>query len=63
MPKILGWVDFDTVPICIWRCREFHIKMRILFESQALPLVLETAEVPQDLLKAWTTTEQLWHRN
>jgi hypothetical protein len=63
MLKILGRVKFDTVPICLWRCREFCIKMRIIPESQMFLLVLETAEVPQNLLKAWTPTEPLWYRN
>ena len=37
--------------------------MRVLHECQTLLLVLETAEVPQDLLKAWTVTEHLWYIN
>jgi hypothetical protein len=37
--------------------------MRVLPESQTLLLVLETAEVPQNLSKAWTVTEHLWDRN
>jgi hypothetical protein len=28
-----------------------------------LLLVLGAAEVPQNLLKAWIATKQLWHRN
>jgi hypothetical protein len=46
MPKILGRVNFDRAPIFFRRCREFCIKMRVLSESQAFLLVLETAEVP-----------------
>jgi hypothetical protein len=63
MPKILGRVDFDTVPICLRRCREFCIKMGVVPEVQTFLLVLETAEVPQNLLKAWISTEPLWYRN
>ena len=63
MPKILSRVNFNAIPICLRRCREFCIKMRVLYESQTSILVLETAEVPQNLLKAWTVTEHLWHRN
>ena len=37
--------------------------MRVLPESQTLLLVLETAEVPQNLLKAWTVAEHLWYKN
>lgn len=60
--KIVGWINFD-IPTCDLRCREVFIEMRILFESQTLPLVLETAEVPQNLLNAWAVTENLWHKN
>ena len=63
MPKILSRVDFNAIPICLQRCRAFRIKMGILPESQTLLLVFETAEVPQNLLKAWAVTENLWHRN
>jgi hypothetical protein len=61
--KILGRVDFDTVTICPWRCRENRIKMRVIPESQTFLLDLETAEVPQYLLKARTVTEQFWYKN
>jgi hypothetical protein len=60
MPKVLCRVNFDTVPIFLRRCREFNIKMRVLPESQTSPLVLETAKVPQNLLKAWTVTKHHW---
>jgi hypothetical protein len=63
MPKILGRVYFDIVPIFLRQRREFCIKMRVVPESQTLLLVLETAKVPQNLLKAWTVTEYLWYRN
>jgi hypothetical protein len=63
MPKILGRVDVETVLICLRRCREFYIKMRVLRESQTFLLVLETEEVPQNFLKAWAVTEHLWHGN
>ena len=63
MPEVLGRVNFESVPIFLRRCREFCIKMRVVPESQPLLLVLETAEVPQNLLKAWTVTEHLWHGN
>ena len=33
--------------------------MRVLPESQTLLLVLEAAEVPQNLLKAWIVADQL----
>jgi hypothetical protein len=35
--------------------------MRVVREGQTFILVLETEEVPQNLLKAWTVTEHLWH--
>ena len=63
MSKILGGVDFETVPIFLRRCREFNIKMRVIPESQTSPLILETAEVPQNLLKAWIVTEHHWYKN
>ena len=63
MPKILGRVDSEFVPISLSRCREFGIKMRVLPESQTALLVLEMAEVPQNLFKAWAFVEHLWHRN
>jgi hypothetical protein len=63
MPKILSRVNFDAIPICLRRRREHCIKIRVLPESQTLLLVLETAKVPQNLLKAWTVTEYLWYRN
>jgi hypothetical protein len=63
MLKILGRVNFDTFPICLRRCREFCIEMRVLLESQSLFLVLDTAKVPQNLLKAWNVTKHLLHRN
>jgi hypothetical protein len=63
MAKVLGRVNFEFVPIFLRRCREFRVKMRVLPESQTVLLVLEMAEVPQNLFKAWTVTEHLWHRN
>jgi hypothetical protein len=60
--EILGRVDFESVPICLWRRRKFCIKMRVLSESQTLLRVLETAEVPQNFLKTSTGTEHLWRR-
>jgi hypothetical protein len=63
MPEVLGRVNFESVPILLRQCREFCIKMRVVPESQPLLLVLETAKVPQNLLKARTVTEYLWHRN
>ena len=60
--KILGRVDFDIVHICFQRCREFHIKMRVVPESQTMLLILETAEVPKNLFKTWIVTEEFWHR-
>ena len=62
-PKILGRVDFNAILICLRRGREFFIKMGILLESQTILLIPETAKVPQKLLKTWTVTEHLWHRN
>jgi hypothetical protein len=52
MPKILGRVNFNTVAICLRRHREFCIKVRVVPESQTFLIVLETAEVPENLLKA-----------
>ena len=37
--------------------------MRVIPESQTFLLDLETAEVPQYLLKARTVTEQFWYKN
>lgn len=53
MPKILGRINFDTLPIRFRRCREFCIKMRVATESQMYLLVLESAEIPQNFLDAW----------
>ena len=63
MLKIFGGVNFDSVLICLRRCREIYIEMRVLPESQTLPFVLEAAEVPQNLLKARIITDHLLHRN
>ena len=63
MTEILGGVDLDTVPVCLRRCREFLIKVRVLSEGQTLLLVLEMAEVPKNLLNARIVIEHLWHRN
>jgi hypothetical protein len=63
MLKILGRVDFEVVTICIRRCREFYIKMRVVHECQTFLHVLETVEIPKNLLKARTYTERLWHIN
>lgn len=57
MPKILNRVNFETVRIGVRRCRELCIKVRVILERQTFRVVLETAEVPQNLLKAWTVTE------
>jgi hypothetical protein len=57
--KILGRVESETMPICTGQCRELCIKIRDLDESQAFLLVLKTAEVPQNLLKAWIVTKNL----
>ena len=57
MPKILGRVNFDIVPISLRRCGELYIKMRVVTESQTFLLVRETTKVPQNLLKARTATE------
>jgi hypothetical protein len=51
-PKIDGRVYLDTVSICLRRRREFYVKMRVVPESQTFLLILETAEVPKNLLKA-----------
>jgi hypothetical protein len=51
-PKILDRVDFDTVAVCLRRRREFCIKVRVVPESQTFLLILETAEVPKNFLKA-----------
>jgi hypothetical protein len=59
MPKILGRVDMDTVIICLRRCREFCIKMWVILESQTFLHILETEEVPKNLLNARTYTERL----
>ena len=37
--------------------------MWVVHECQTFLLILEKVEVPKDLLKAWSVTEQLWHRN
>lgn len=37
--------------------------MGVLAESQTLLLVLQAAEVPQNLLKARIITDHLWHRD
>jgi hypothetical protein len=63
MPKIYSRVDFFTVPICLRRCREFCVEMRVFPESQTFLLVLETAEIPQNLLKARSIAENLWYGN
>ena len=63
MLKILGRVKFDAAPIRLRRCREFRIKIRVVPESQTMLLILETAEVPKNLFKAWIFTEELWHEN
>ena len=63
MPEILSRVDLDTVTVCLRRCREFFIKLRVLPKGQTLLLVLEMAEVPQNLFNARIVTEHLWHRN
>ena len=61
--KILGRVESETTtPICTGRCRKLCIKIRVLAESQTFLLVLKPAEVPQNLLKAWIVTKNLWHR-
>jgi hypothetical protein len=57
MLKIFNRVDSDTVPICLWRRREFCIKMRIVRESQTNPLVLEMAEVPKNFLNGWAVAK------
>jgi hypothetical protein len=55
MPKILGRVDFEFVPVCFRRCREICVKMRIVPESQTFPFVFEwIVEFPQNLWKACT---------
>jgi hypothetical protein len=59
MPKILDRVNFDIVPICLRQCRELCIEMRELSETQTFLLIIETAKVPQNLLKAWIVTEHL----
>jgi hypothetical protein len=33
MLEILGRVDLDTVSICLRRCREFFIKVRVIHEG------------------------------
>jgi hypothetical protein len=63
MPKILSRVYFETVPVFLQRCGEFCIKIRVVPESQTFLLIIETVEVPKNLLKAWTVTEKLWHSN
>jgi hypothetical protein len=55
MLKILGRVDSETVPICVWRCREFCIKMRVMPKRQVwLEVVLHElgkVKAPQNFLK------------
>jgi hypothetical protein len=65
MLKIIGGIDFETVTVFLPRCRKFRqwIEMRVLFESQTFLIVPETAEVPQNLFKAWIVTEHLWYRD
>ena len=46
MPKVLGRVNFKTVPIFLRRRGELCIEMRVLRESQAFLLVLKMGEVP-----------------
>ena len=62
MPKIFDRVYFEIVPVSLSRCREFFIEMRVFPESQASRLVLDTAEVPQNLLNAWIATESHWNK-
>lgn len=59
VPKILDRVNFDIVPICLRQCRELCIEMGDLSETQTFLLIIETAKVPQNLLKAWIVTEHL----
>jgi hypothetical protein len=47
MPKILDGINFETVSICLWRCRKFCIKMRVVPESQTVLVVPRTVETPQ----------------
>ena len=37
--------------------------MRVVLESQTFLLVLNTAEIPQNLSKARILTKHLWHKN
>jgi hypothetical protein len=56
MLKILGRVDSETVPICVWRCREFCIKMRVIPKRQVAIPVRNTVKAPQNFLKSWIVT-------
>jgi hypothetical protein len=59
--KILGRVDFETVPTFLRRRRKFCIKVGVIPESH--PFLLDTIKVPQNLLKAWSVSDHIWHRN
>jgi hypothetical protein len=61
MLKVLGRVDFETVPTFLRRCRKVSIEVGVIPESH--PFVLDTIKVPQNLLKAWSLTDSIWHRN
>lgn len=57
--KILDRLDQESIPVLSRGCGEPCVEVRILRESQAALLVLETAEVPQNFTQIRVFMEHL----
>jgi hypothetical protein len=62
VPKIFNWVASKVIHVFFRKAREVLIEVRVLFESETLFFVSETAEIPKNLCQIRIFAENLWHR-
>ena len=62
MPKIFNWFASEVLHVFFRKEREVLIEVRVLFESETLFFVSETAEIPKNFCQIRIFAEHLWHR-